>query len=90
VVFDLGQTQSVGRLRWFFAVDGLNSGLQIDSSNDQRSWSTVDKPGPVAAGAWQEFVLSAPVDARYIRFLFLNNDGTDQLGGLAEVKILPS
>ena len=86
---DFGAPVSIGSVRWLFAVAGYGDGLQIQVSNDLREWTSFDEPGAETAGDWQTLTLHQPIQARYVRFLFVNTSGGDQVGGLAEVEVLP-
>jgi hypothetical protein len=86
VWFDLGSERSLGAVRWLFGKTGGADAMLVQTSSDQRGWTTIGEPGNAAAGAWQE--LAAEASARYVRFVFENPNGDARLGHLAEVEIL--
>jgi len=86
--FDLGQTTYVSTAWWLVAADAPGGRLVIDVSLDGETWSVVALPESFGEpGTW----VSAPlnVEARYIRFRFINDDQRPALGGVSEVVILP-
>jgi hypothetical protein len=84
---DLGSTKAIGTVRWLFGVEGAADQWQLQVSTDRRNWSTVADLGNAAAGDWQSIEVSAK--ARYVRFFFLNPNGDAQIGGVAEIEVLP-
>ncbi len=85
---DLGQPTYVSTAWWLVAVDAPGGRLVIDVSLDGETWSVVALPETFGdPGTW----VSAPlnVEARYIRFRFINDDQRPALGGVSEVVFLP-
>ena len=89
VVLDLGEVKPVGSIRWLFAVGEMAGGMRIEVSTDRREWTLVAEPGNAPIDEWQELVLPEPVEARYVRFAFVNVGSDEQVGGLAEVEVWP-
>jgi hypothetical protein len=87
VTLDLGQPEPVGTIQWLFAAGGPAGEMRIDVSRGRRGWTTLAGPGTTNSGEWQQLVLDEPVTARYVRFTFTGTGG--QVGGLAEVRVLP-
>jgi hypothetical protein len=85
LVFDLGESLSIGTIAWLFAEGDYAAGLRIEVSDDRRTWTTIAAPGNAPAGEWQS--LSYGGSARYVRFYFKNPDRMPKLGSLAEVVI---
>jgi hypothetical protein len=86
--FDLGQPTFVSTAWWLVAADAPGGRLVIDVSLDGETWSVVAQPETFGEpGTW----VSAPlnVEARYIRFRFINDDQRPALGGVSEVVFLP-
>jgi hypothetical protein len=84
---DLGGSKEIGRIRWRFGVEGAADEWQLQISTDRRSWTTVADLGNADAGDWQSVDIGAK--ARYVRFFFLNPNGDAQIGGVAEIEVLP-
>ncbi|MEA2528629.1 MAG: hypothetical protein QOG89_273, partial [Thermomicrobiales bacterium] len=85
LVFDLGESLSIGTIAWLFAEGDYAAGLRIEVSDDRLTWTTIAAPGNAPAGEWQ--LLSYGGSARYVRFYFKNPDRMPKLGSLAEVVI---
>jgi hypothetical protein len=90
VVLDLGKPQTIGRVRWREAPDGLAGELRIAVSTDGKRWKSVAGVAQDASEGWQELRLKQPVEARSVRLTFTNPTGEPRLGGLAEVEIRPA
>ncbi len=86
-VADLDAVQSVGSVAWLSGADGVAGTLYISVSTDGENWTDVPVGTIVPPGEWQQVAVDASV--RYVRFVFVNDDGLDALGGIAEVKIWP-
>ena len=87
-VLDLGQSMSFSQITWLTGDSGLSGTLYLAVSSDGENWIDLDPTLAVSNDAgWQ--VLATPMAGQYIRFVFVNDGGSDWLGGLAEVRILP-
>lgn len=86
-VVDLDAAQYVSSISWLSGADGLAGTLHISVSTDNETWTdlAIDSIGP--PGEWQQLAVGANV--RFIRFVFVNEDGLAVLGGIAEVKVWP-
>ena len=87
VYVDLGEPKPIGAIRWVFGVKGLADYWRIQVSNDKSTWTTLGVRRNRPVGQWQELVTD--VTARYVRFYFTNPNLDPQIGGLAEVAIMP-
>ena len=89
LVLDLGYVQTVGAARWLWTDTTWAHGAVIEISLDGETWQTVGYPDTWNAipGEYQSVDILA--DARYVRFMFPNVEQLPQVGGLAEVEILP-
>jgi subtilisin family serine protease len=86
--FDLGQTTWVTELWWLVAVDAPGGRFIVETSIDGESWQVIgERATPGDPGTWTSMPIG--VEARFVRFRFINDSGTDQLGGIAEVVFLP-
>jgi hypothetical protein len=86
--FDLGQVTWVTELWWQVAADSPGGRIVVETSLDGEEWQARAEQMTLGdPGTW----VSAPLglEARFIRFRFINDTGQDQLGGIAEVVILP-
>ena len=84
----LGSPSPISEIRWLFGTTGYANSYQIQWSNDRSVWTTIAVRTNAPAGEWQ--LLPVTITARYIRFLFSNSaPQTAQLGGLAEIQIMP-
>ena len=86
-VLDLDQVLPVGSVAWLSGANGIAGTLYISVSTDDENWTDLPISLIVPSGQWQQ--LAVDLDARYIRFVFVNDDGLDAVGGIAEVKIWP-
>ena len=86
-ILDLGEVYPVSTLRWLSDPGGMAGTLRIDVSVDNQTWSELEIGELAAAGAWQELVIGGEV--RYIRFVFINDQGLGIVGGIAEVEVWP-
>jgi hypothetical protein len=89
VTLDLGSARPIGTIRWLVAAEGLAGELRIEVSTNRRRWTTVFESSGAEPGIWQEVVPAEPVEARYVRFVFVGREGNEQVGGLAEVQVWP-
>jgi F5/8 type C domain len=87
--YDFGSETSLGRVRWKFNTIGMADYYRIQVSNDATTWTSLATLGnAVNADEWQ--TLMTDVDARYVRFLFINVNGDANVGGLSEVRFYAS
>ncbi len=84
---DLDAVLPVGDVRWLAAPDQLMGRLLVHISNDGQEWVEVDLNRITADGEWT--VLPIDAETRFIRFVFLNEEQTLQLGGIAEIEVWP-
>ncbi len=87
IVVNLGAPQTIDKLRWVVTDPNAAAGMVISVSNDGANWQTVAAPADVTPGDWRELTLGSAW--QFIRFQFPNPNGAAQVGGLAEVEILP-
>jgi len=87
VWFDLGAFKAIGPIRWMFGASGNADAMQVQTSNDRVSWTTIVSTGNAPAFAWQELLY--PTAGRYVRFYFTNPNRDAKLGSLAEVEVWP-
>jgi len=90
VVLDLGQSRSIGRVRWLEAADGLSGRMDVDVSSDGKRWKKAAGEEQEVSAGWQELRLKQAVEARYVRVSFTDPSQESRLGGLAEVEIRPA
>ena len=86
-VLDLDTVQPLGELRWQTGTEGQAGVLYLAVSSDGEVWTDL---GVVETGepeSWQSLALG--VEGRYLRFAFVNIEGTSWLGGIAEVEVWP-
>lgn len=84
---DLDSVMPVGDVRWLGAPEQLMGRLLVHLSNDGQEWTEVVLDSVTADGDWT--VLTVDTEARFIRFVFLNEDQVPQLGGIAEIEVWP-
>lgn len=84
---DLGKSTTIGQIRWQFGIEGAADDWQLQISTNRRSWTTIAAFGNAPVGEWQSIDLDERV--RYIRFLFDNPHGDAQIGGIAEIEVVP-
>jgi hypothetical protein len=87
VYFDLGDVVPIGEIDWLLALDGGADQYQVQISNNRKDWVAVAELGGETVGEWQS--VSIDTEARYVRFVFRNPSGAEQIGGLAEIAIYP-
>ncbi len=90
LVLDLGYVQTVGSARWLWTDATYAHGVEIQVSLDGETWTTVAYPDTwnTIPGEYQTAEIWR--DARYVRFMFPNAEQLPQVGGLAEVEIIPT
>lgn len=86
-VADLDSVHYVSTIAWLSGTDGIAGTLHISVSTDEANWTDLSIDTTVAPGQWQQLAVAA--DVRYVRFVFVNDDGLDVIGGIAEIEILP-
>ena len=70
-----------------FGKTGWADRYWIETSNDLQTWTRIAKRTNKPVGQWQEVLTN--VQATYVRFRFDNPSGDNQLGGIAEIQVLP-
>jgi hypothetical protein len=87
--YDLGDITSIGRIRFQFNELGMADYYRIQVSNDGASWTSLATYGNATkADEWN--TLLTDVDARYVRFFFINVNADANVGGLSEVRFYTS
>jgi uncharacterized protein YraI len=86
-VADLDSVQYVSSISWLSGADGIAGTLYISVSTDNENWTDLQIDSIAAPGEWQELPVGANV--RYIRFVFVNDEGLAVVGGITELKIWP-
>jgi hypothetical protein len=86
-VVDLGRSVPVGQIRWQFGIEGVAGQWQLQISTNRRRWTTIAALGNADVGTWQSIDLDESV--RFVRFFFFNPNGDAQIGGIAEVEVVP-
>ena len=69
------------------SANGLAGTLYISVSTDNENWTDLPIDTIASPGEWQELPVDA--DVRYIRFVFVNDEGLAVVGGIAELKVWP-
>lgn len=87
VFLDLGEAKTIEQIRWQFGIEGAADQWQLQVSTNRRRWTTVTESGNAPVGEWQSIDLDERV--RYIRFFFRNPNGDAQIGGIAEIEVVP-
>ncbi len=83
---DLGGLMPISAVEWIFSQSGGAPHLEIQVSNDKKSWSSIGVAGNAPAGQWQR--LNASASAQYVRWLIVNTSGAAQIGFIAEVRVI--
>lgn len=86
-VLDLDSVQYVSSISWRSGADGVSGTLHISVSTDNETWTDLPVDSIAPPGEWQQLAVDANV--RYVRFVFVNEDGLAVIGGIADVKIWP-
>ncbi len=87
-VLDLGQDTAFSQIRWLPGDSGLSGELYLSISSDGEQWADLDPTlAVVTEDGWSQ--LDTPVTARYVRVVFVNANGAEWLGGIAEIRIMP-
>lgn len=85
VLFDLGQEQPIGSVRWMFAQRGFADSFSIQASRDRVAWRLLGQEGNAPERTWRQLATNG--SARYVRFVFRNPRDDETLGSLAEVEV---
>ena len=79
------------RLKWITATETNNSGFEVQKSQDQKSWKTLDFiPGAGTTTALNSYTYSEPITAAgvwYYRLRQVDYDGTSEIHGPIEVNL---
>jgi len=86
-VVDLDSVHYVSSVSWLSGASGVSGTLHISVSTDHETWVDLSIDTIAPPGEWQQLTVDA--DVRYIRFVFVNDDGLNVIGGIAEVKVWP-
>jgi hypothetical protein len=87
--YDLGEVTSIGRIRFQFNELGMADYYRIQVSDDGSTWTSLATYGNATkANEWN--TLLTGVDARYVRFFFINVNADANVGGLSEVRFYTS
>jgi len=86
-VVDLDSVQYVSSVSWLSGRSGISGTLHISVSTDNETWADLPIDTIAPPGEWQELTVDG--DVRYIRFVFVNGDAVNAIGGIAEVKVWP-
>lgn len=87
IYFDLGSQKTVSKVTWLFQRTGWADWCTIEWSNDRIAWNFLADASNPTAKVWYERLVNRKI--RYVRFVFLNPNDDDKLGGLAEVRCFP-
>lgn len=83
--YDLGDSVTLGEIRWQFSKIEFADQFVVQSSPDGVHWTTFAKASnPPAANMW--VTLTAHVKTRFVRFLFSNPHKDANIGYLSEVR----
>ena len=83
--YDLGDTATLGKIRWKFSTIGFADKFVVQSSPDGVHWTTFAKGGNAnTANTW--ISLTTSVKTRYVRFLFSNPNKDANIGYMSEVR----
>jgi hypothetical protein len=75
-------------VQWLAGDTGLSGTLYLSISSDGENWTDLDPSLAVASeDVWAS--LDGAVSGRYIRFVFVNDNAAEWLGGISEVRIMP-
>lgn len=90
IYFSLGARKPIGTIRYVFGsgYGGLADSWEIQVSNDRTNWTTIARRGNASPRSWKEQAVN--MEATFVRFVFSNPNADTQLGGIAEVQILPA
>ena len=83
--YDLGDSVTLGELRWQFSTIEFADQFALQSSPDGVHWTTFAKASnALSANTW--VTLTANVKTRFVRFLFSNPNKDASIGFLSEVR----
>jgi hypothetical protein len=89
VYYDLGENAQIARIRWKFLRSDAADLYRIQVSDDATNWETLISHGNAAAAdQWQTHLQE--VEARYVRFIFVNSGNDANIGYLSEVRFYTS
>ena len=104
LTLDLGQQAPIGTVRLLPGQEGLLGAATIETSSDGANWSYFAQPDARSArdDGWMDVepssgageaspvpVSNAPIQAQYVRIVFVNGGNDAVLGGLAEIEVMP-
>jgi hypothetical protein len=95
LTLDFGQSVDVGRVRIQPGPDGLHGIATIETSNDGITWSwyadvdpgQTDENGRLTIHPGED--VPVPVEARYVRIVFVSPTEGQPLGGISEIEVMP-
>jgi hypothetical protein len=83
--YDLGDSVTLGELRWEFSQIGFADQFVVQSSPDGVHWTTFAKgSNALSANTW--VTVTTSVKTRFVRFLFSNPNNDANIGYLSEVR----
>jgi hypothetical protein len=96
LTLDFGQPVDIGHVQIQPGPDGLHGTATIETSNDAKSWSyyadidptQTDENGRLSIGPGEDVPI--PVEARYVRIVFVSPTEGQPLGGISEIEIFPT
>ena len=98
LTLDYGDPVAIDHVRLLPGATGLMGTATIETSNDGENWTFYAQPDPAAADGWMTVELgdgdtsaepvqpAGPVNARYLRIVFVSDGTTVALGGVAEIE----
>jgi uncharacterized protein YraI len=86
-IADLDAPQYVSTVRWQVGGAGISGTMHVSVSTDNVNWTELSIDAIAAPGEWQELTVDSTV--QYIRFVFVNDDGLQSVGGIAEIEVWP-
>jgi hypothetical protein len=84
---DLDGSVPISNVRWLPAPAGIAGRLLVHISTDGENWTEMNLEAVVVEEQWN--VLPIDAEARFVRFAFINEEGSPWLGGVAEVEVWP-
>jgi subtilisin len=95
LTLDFGTPVDVDQVRIQPGPDGLHGAATIETSTDGKSWTwyadvdptQLDENGRLTIGPGED--VPVPVEARYIRIVFVSPTEGQLLGGISEIEVLP-
>jgi hypothetical protein len=86
---DLMQPYGVAQVRWLESFEGIDGRLEIDISLDGLTWVPLNMWSARQDFETEWWEIDVYSTARYVRFTLVNETAELELGGLAEIEILP-